>query len=111
MANADVSKRLTDAAYGRDLSTIQELIAAGIDVNMVHEGRWPPLNAAIENLQLDAARLLITAGADVHRTWGNGFTPLIHAIDAENDAAVQSGKEMSADLVELLLAAGAIPTE
>jgi ankyrin repeat protein len=63
-------------------------------------------------LELEAVRRLIRAGADVNQE-RKGWTPLLHAVDIECDAAVQRGvssEEMTADLIELLLASGASPT-
>jgi hypothetical protein len=56
----------------------------------------------------------VTAGADINRDLGQGWTPLAHAIDIESDAAWQRHHEpgrTNAELTEMLLKAGAIPTE
>ena len=45
---------------------------------------------------------------------GPGWTPLVHAIDIESDAAWQAHYETgheSTELTELLLASGAVPTK
>ncbi|HBI45393.1 MAG TPA: hypothetical protein DDY78_21455 [Planctomycetales bacterium] len=108
------AERLSEAAWTGDLTIIKDLIAAGVDINAPSaEGRWPPLHLAIENQRIDVIRWLLVAGADVNRNMSGGWTPLVHAIDIESDAAVQAGtlsEEMPIVLVALLLSAGAIPT-
>jgi hypothetical protein len=45
---------------------------------------------------------------------GDGWTPLVHAIDIESDAAWQAHHETgheSTELTELLLASGSVPTK
>lgn len=52
-------------------------------------------------------------GADVNHDIGGGQTPLFHAIDIESDTDSQRGAstdEVSTELTEMLLAAGAVPT-
>lgn len=57
------SEALTDAAFNGDLDTVRSLIEAGADVNAV--GRvWNPLQAAIENDQIEVVRYLLSVGAN-----------------------------------------------
>jgi hypothetical protein len=91
--------RLVQAIVADDLEAVNALIDAGVDVNASEEPHWPRL---------------IAAGADVERDVGEGWTLLAHAIDVESDVASQAGRlqdSVSTELVELLLAAGAEPSE
>ena len=83
------------------------LIKYGADVNLVYEKgseKWPPLNAAIrwtlspESKQVEIARLLIKAGANLEQANAHGGTPLRTALDGNRY-----------HLVKLLLEAGADP--
>ena len=103
---------MTDAVWNGHLDAVIALINAGADVNSVDGPHTPPLHQAIENQRVEIVRLLIAAGADVNREVGDHWTPLAHAIDIESDAASQAGlppDEVSTELVELLLASGAVP--
>jgi hypothetical protein len=77
---------------------------------------------AIEHQRVEIVRRLIAAGAFLNGElsmpgWdfgGPGWTPLVHAIDIESDAAWQAHYETgheSTELTELLLASGAVPTK
>jgi ankyrin repeat protein len=82
-------------------------------VNATDGPHDPPLHQAIEHQRVEIVRRLIAAGAAVNRDPGDGWTPLAHAVDIESDAASQAGvppEAVSTELVELLLAAGAVPT-
>lgn len=109
------ARELARAVWVGDLAAVEALIAAGVDVNASDEdGRQPPLHLAIEQQRVDIARRLIVAGAAVNRDLGEGWTPLAHAIDIESDAASQRYSEpgrADTDVTEMLLNAGAIPTE
>lgn len=67
---------LTLAVQERRDEIIQELIAAGADVN--HKGYSTPLSFALPDLHL--ARILIEAGADVHARGLDFRTPLERAV-------------------------------
>jgi ankyrin repeat protein len=107
--------QFAEAVWAGDIAGVEAMIAAGIDVNAPSEnGRQPPLHLAIEQQRPEIVRRLIAAGAEVNGDLGRAWTPLAHAIDIESDAASQAGRspdEVSTELVELLLAAGALPTE
>jgi hypothetical protein len=93
-----------------------EALAARIlaDLDAAPDPPCPPLSQAIEHQRVEEVRQLIAAGADVNYELGGGWTPLVHAIDIESDTAAQRHAEPfrpSTELTELLLAAGAMPTE
>jgi ankyrin repeat protein len=107
-------QRFSQAVWQGNLPEVEAMIAAGADVNAADEPHDPPLHLAIEQQWTEVVRRLIQAGANVNRDLGNGWSPLVHAIDIESDAASQAGRlpdEVSTELVALLLAAGARPTE
>lgn len=109
------AKEFADAIWRGDAAAVDEMIAAGADVNAVAPGgQYPPLHLAIEQMEVDIVRRLIEAGADVNRDLGEGWTPLVHAIDIESDSAWQAHYELgheTTELSELLLAVGATLTE
>ena len=117
------SVSLIDAIYDNDLRAVETAIAAGADVNALPAGgHQPPVHVAIEHERVEILRRLIAAGAHLNRElsmsgWdfgGEGWTPLVHAIDIESDAAWHAHHETgheTTDLTELLLAAGALPTQ
>lgn len=76
-----------------DITELRSLIASGADVNAWAKGKTP-LIVAVENISLEAVKLLINAGADVN-AW-NSKSPLM--IAAENK---------SLEIVKLLINAGA----
>ena len=104
---------LSDAILAGDLPGVEAAILAGIDVNADDGRGWPPLHLAIEHGEVEIARRLIAAGAEVNRELDDGGTPLAHAVDVECDAAWQAGlspDHVSTAMMELLLASGAVPT-
>lgn len=104
----------SEAVWSGEVSTVQAPIVAGADVNAADALRDPPLHLAIEQQWIEIVRHLIKAGAEINRDLGDGWTPLVHAIDVESDGAWQTRHEsghQSTELTEILLAAGAIPTE
>ena len=106
---SDVDADLLQAARGGDLKQVEQLIAAGANVN-VRETRRPnvgrtPLhyaagqyNDAGPGLHLEVARLLLGKGADVNAAAEGGYTPL----------HVASGLG-HLEMAELLLSQGANP--
>ena len=93
-----------------------EALAARIlaDLDAAPAPPCPPLFQAVEHGQIEEVRRLIAEGADVNCDLGGGWTPLVHAIEIESDIAWQQHHEPdreSTELTELLLAAGAVPTE
>lgn len=108
------AKQFSQAVWSGDLDAVNAMIAAGADVNAADDPRDPPIHLAIEQEWLPIVRRLIEAGAQINRDLREGWTPLVHAIDIESDGAWQAHHETgheSTELTELLLAAGAIPTD
>jgi hypothetical protein len=96
------------------MAAVDAALNARVDVNAADSPRDPPLHLAIEQMAVEIARKLISAGADVNRDLGEGSTPLVQAIDIESDWAHQAGRspgDVPTPLTELLLASGALPTE
>jgi hypothetical protein len=93
-AGTDGAEYLMKAIYRRDPETVQSLLEANADPN---DERSLPLAAAQDPRVI---RLLVGAGADVHRLTSWGETIL--------NVAVRSGR---ADTVRAMLAAGARPSQ
>jgi ankyrin repeat protein len=105
---------LSDAVWAGDLAAVNAAIRLGANVNAAEGDRQPPLHLAIEQMEVEIVRRLIEAGAAVDGESGWGWSPLAHAVDIESDASWQSGEspeQVSTDLTELLLKAGALPTQ
>lgn len=74
------------AVFKGDLATLKALLAAGHDVkSRESKGRWDnPLVTTVENDSLEAARMLLEAGADPcdpHYGAVSEYTPLSRATD------------------------------
>src|SRR5688572_6250841 len=100
-------KLFAKAVWAGDLPAVEALLADGADPNAADGDRQPPLHLAIEQMWVEVARRLIAAGAEVNRDrdTGQGWTPLVHAIDIESDAALQRHDEVGHEttaLTELL---------
>jgi beta-lactamase regulating signal transducer with metallopeptidase domain len=87
---------LYEAAEAGDIAGINELVAAGANVNAAIDGDGSPLIAAAREGRLDAARLLIDKGADPDVGVEGDGSPLI--------AAAASGRT---EMASLLLDRGA----
>jgi ankyrin repeat protein len=108
------AKQFSEAVWSGDLAAVNAMIADGADVNAADLPRHPPLHLAIEQQWIEIVRRLIDAGAEINRALEGGWTPLVHAIDIESDAAGQVHSEPgheSTALTAMLLEAGAVPTE
>jgi ankyrin repeat protein len=108
------AKQFSQAVWDGNLGTVKAMIAEGADVNVADDPHQPPLHLAIEQQWIEIVRCLIDAGAEINQSLEGGWTPLVHAIDIESDAAWQANHETgheSTELTELLLAAGAEPTK
>lgn len=112
---------LWEAAYFGNLRMVNDLVAAGADVNDVKA-----LSAAVKQGRMEIVRVLIAAGADVNVRDFDGKTALFHVRDLEiakvlvaagADVDVKDVRGATAllyaahwgyvDVVEVLLAAGA----
>jgi ankyrin repeat protein len=95
------------SAYGRSSDVVRELLSAGADVNAQskQEGRqgWTPLLYALASPHRNVAvvkELVLGGKAEVGVVAQNGSTPLLLAVNFEDDPA----------FVQLLLSAGADPS-
>ena len=95
---------LGEAARCGYIDLMQEFLQTGVDVNARDEGGCTPLMLAASGGQLEAVRLLITAGANVNvQDSRTGMTPLIWGVGTMGPARV------SLSIVRLLLDTGADP--
>jgi len=78
-------------AAGRgDLAAMTALLDQGADPNAAGAHGMTPLASAARNGRVEAIELLLTRGADPHRGCGvNGWTPLLHALHKDQQAAVE----------------------
>lgn len=98
-----------NAVKNDDANFVKALIEKGLNVNeKISKESWPLLSIAIEHEAFEITKLLLEAGADIHRIGGN-LTPLNHAIDAEADGALQMEQMPVPIISKLLLQKGANP--
>jgi ankyrin repeat protein len=104
--NRKSTSPLFEAVVRRELSKVNELLAAGQDPN---EEDGPsggrPLLAAASSGQLEIVRLLLEAGASVDATDRDGNTALSEAVYKYDDKS----HDRDARVLDLLLEAGADP--
>ncbi len=95
---------LTAIESDADESTeiVAELIRAGADIHAVGTNGWTPLHMAAARGQVEKARLLINAGADVNRT---------KVIDASETPLMEAAYTGQPATVRLLLEHGADPSK
>ena len=74
--------QLINAVKARDLSTMRELIEAGIDINQHDEQGWTPLNWAAGKGDIEMVRLLVEKGADILKVGRDMRTPYMIALAA-----------------------------
>jgi hypothetical protein len=88
---------LVKAAFENNLGAVQELLNAGVEVNMVDEAvQTTALAEAVSQGNLEMVKALLAAGADVNKKNSYGMTPLMSLDD-----------DSTAELVWTLIAAGA----
>lgn len=87
---------LVRAVINNDLSKVEELIAAGVDINTPDRHGWTPLIVAARNGKNEIAIRLISSGANVNACTTEGITPL--------EIASMFG---SLEMVQVLIAGGA----
>jgi ankyrin repeat protein len=105
---SDFTRQLQEAAWAGDIERVKELASHGADLEAYNENGNTPLHLAIENAGCEVVRTLLELGADVNRRTRDGFwTPLIHAVEVESDAAIQLQKPADNRVIQLLLEYGA----
>jgi ankyrin len=103
------------AAREGHLEAVRLLLAAGANRELAQADEVRPLVMALTNNQLDVARALIEAGADVNAADWYGRTPLWSAIDIRNrevdDGRKDNGIDRAAalEIIDALLQRGADP--
>jgi ankyrin repeat protein len=78
------------AAFFGGAAAVRLLLAAGMpaDADQANPARVRPLHSAVAARDHDAARALLEAGADPDARQQGGFTPLLAAAPADDDAMV-----------------------
>lgn len=99
LAAFEREESLHAAINAGDADKVRQLIREGVDVNATLTDGWRPLTLAAYHNELEIAKILIEAGADVNSGLGlwhpfQGSTPLLYALK-------------NREFVELLLASGA----
>ena len=89
--NAMANTPLHAAVAGRNRGAVRSLLEHGADVNARQEGGWTALHAVAQNGDVETARLLIAAGAQVDARAGNRQNPM--------DLAMTKGHQAMVDLL------------
>jgi len=85
------------AAQNNDLTELEKLISAGVDVNVrINGDDWPPLISAITVGNLPAIKALIDAGADTNLASKNGASPLHFSKGAITKMLLEHGANVNA---------------
>ncbi len=96
LMGASVDSRLADAAKARNIAGVRTLLRQKVDVNAAQVNGMTALHWAAYQDDLETAKVLVTAGANVKATNRYGVMPLSSACENGNGA-----------MVELFLKAGA----
>ena len=92
--------KLLEAATEGPLSYVRSLLEAGVDPNDGTDFGYTALMGAAGRGRIEVVQMLLAAGADVRKRDNEGWTVLM---------SVAVSKSATAELTELLLAAGADP--
>ncbi len=79
---------LLDATRANNLAVLGRLLASGVAPDASSHSGFTALSLAAKLGRVDAAKLLIGAGADVNRRAQDGATPLATAKDSGHDELV-----------------------
>src|SRR5690348_1942999 len=90
-------QRIHDAAKKGDLKALQEELDKGVSVNLAGYSGWSPLDCAVLNDKLDAAKLVIERKAAVDEV-RNGLTALHLACTFSDDTVVAFLLDSGADI-------------
>ena len=95
---------LMTAAYAGDLEQVNQLLAAGADVNATDEAGWSALMKACYNAEYkrgfaDVVQALIDAGANIEAPIGYGVRPLMLAAGYGETAVVDALLKAGADVL------------
>ena len=93
------------AIYHNQHSALRLLIAAGVDVNQMDDGKVTPLMLAASLLNVECVRLLCDSGADPRIHGRNEKTALLFTGEAKGEA------EDIIRVMDMLISAGADPNE
>ncbi len=101
-----------EAAFNGDIKELILLLNQNIDINGCGRN-WSILHAAIENDNLDCAKLLIERGADIESKGNCDMTPLEHAVEISIQSVMNNYDQRHGDeplqVIKLLLDSGADP--
>ena len=98
--NAMQVQPLHSAVAGNHLGIVQELVAAGADVNVAQQGGFTPLMGAAQNGNAELVGFLLSSGAN----------PLARTAD-DRSASTLAAEENHEEVLKILRAAGAEPEE
>jgi len=95
---------LMAAAYAGDLERVQQLLAAGADVNATDDSGWTALMKACYNTEhkrgfAEVVQALIDAGANIEAPIGYGVRPLMLAAGYGETAVVDTLLRAGADVL------------
>ena len=106
-----MSEELIEAASKGKIGRLIQLIKDGADVNFQGSMDWTPFRSAIASERYHCVRVLVRAGANIHRV-ALGHTALALAVDTSIDVTIQTGGKAGdepTDIIRFLLRAGADP--